>query len=119
MASTTDFTPNELGAFCPVCRNLDFHCPLPREDEETFLSYAWPYRVFSRYVSEFAKSADQGCAACWVLANIGRLWDDSIDPATQIHVNLLAGGDKIVSCIHMKPPRSLDIYVPKDNLLCQ
>lgn len=119
MASTTDFTPNEPGPFCSVCRNLDFHSPLPGEDEERFLSYAWPFLVFSRYFYEFANSADQGCATCWVLANIGRLWDDSIDPASQIHVNLLAGGDKIVSCIDIKPSRSLDIYVPKDNLLCQ
>lgn len=116
MASTTDFTPNESGAFCSVCRNLDFHCPLPGEDVESFLG---DFILFSRTFSQFAKSADQGCAACWVVANIGRLWDQSIDPATEIVVNILAGGDQNVSCIKFQPLQGLFLYVPKENLSCQ
>lgn len=116
MASTTDFTPNESGAFCSVCRNLDFHCPLPGKDVETFLG---DFLTFSRLFSEFAKSGDQGCAACWVLASIGRSWDDSIDPATKIDIILLAGGNQNVYCSKFKPLQGLDIYVPKESFLCQ
>lgn len=116
MASTNDFTPNGSRAFCSVCRNLDFHCPLPGEDAETFLG---DFIVFTRDFSEFAKSADQGCAACWVVANIGRMWDKSIDPATEIIVQILSGGDPNVSCTKFQPLQGLDIYVPKENLLCQ
>lgn len=79
----------------------------------------WPFITFSRCFSEFAKSADQGCAICWVLASLGRLWDDSIDPAPQIGVGLFPNGDQHVLCGKYKLAQGLDIYIPKESFLCQ
>lgn len=81
------------------------------------LGEAWPFMTFSRHFSEFVKSADQGCPLCWVLAGIGRSWDDSIDPDTELHVGLDDDGDAQVSCMKYQP--SLHIYVPEEHSLSQ
>lgn len=73
--------------------------------------------LFSRHSSEFVNSAEQGCPLCWVLAGIGRSWDDSIDPATEIYVDLDDHGDAQVSCMKYQP--SLHIYLPEEHCLGQ
>lgn len=117
MASTNCLTSEGSGAPCCVCRNLDFHSPLPGDDADMPLGEAWPFITFSRHFSEFVKSADQGCPLCWVLAGIGRSWDDSIDPATEIYVDLGDYGDAQVSCMKYQP--SLHIYLPEEHCLGQ
>ncbi|KAG6365757.1 hypothetical protein INS49_007368 [Diaporthe citri] len=67
--------------------------------------------TISQPVSEFDKSADQGCPICWVIASIGRLDDDLIDPGMRLSVWFDAYGNSRVLC----GGRLLHIYIPEGN----
>lgn len=111
--TTTELTSNESEAICSVCRNLDFHCPVLPERAEVSLDDKSSIITFSRGFSEFESQADLGCPFCWVLASIGRLWNDK----TRLYVSLAVGCDPLVRCT--KHETSISIYIPKSDALCE
>lgn len=113
----TSYLPSDgSGALCSVCRNLEALCPLPVELNMFVAGEGKGTNVsFSRPIWVFDKSADQGCPICWIIASVGRSYDDSIDPMTRISLWLDAYGNSRLLCngsLH-------DIYIPEEKLSCQ
>lgn len=115
MALTSRLTSNGSGVDCCVCRNLDYHSSLPvplaEGGGDMRVPGSFKYADFSRSFSKLEKSADQGCPVCWVLASIRRLWDDSIDTATELRIDLGDNRDVRLGCRYFY----LHLDLRKDN----